>query len=652
MGTLSFALKLKARIRVAGLLLTLFNINVALADDEPLSTVADLRYGVTLYEYYQGNFFQALSELMVAKERGGIQGHSDNPELIEGGISLSFGMQSKSGEIFNELLAADANGEFKRDLDVRNSAWFYLGKLQYLRGDWNGTEDSFARIVGNFDEKLLPELEALVINLAIRREQLDGAVENLDKANNVQEWLPYLYYNLGNAYARNQDFNEAISYYQKIEALPLSNEPVQREEQLILSDRAFTASGYCYILLGQHEDAIDEFTKVRLNGPFSNRALLGYGWAAAENEEYELALKPWQELSSRSLVYASTQEAVIAVPFAYEQLGAKGQALQEYLSAELEFQKEIQRIETVQAELDALSLLEAIGIQDTDERNWFKLNDDAVAKPSLSYLTELFSLNLFQGSVQELRDLMTMHEQLKVWREKMDAYAYMLDQREINRAGQMQEINARNLNQVLQQMVAQREVLNNQLQTILQNRDYFALAEGDNKEFIDMIADMERTVAALKASGENVDRYEEQISRYKGLMIWEGSENFADQTWQVQSAVNELDKAIADATTNLNRLNRAAVEAPDILPYRERMAQLNERLTIRSSEVSAAVNLAESKLRERVSRELANQRGRLQHYQSQARLSVARLYDTEMQQRLQEGLQEGQQDDTPVELPE
>ena len=284
-------------MRVAGFLLPLFVTTSALAADEPLTTVADLRYGAALYEYYQGNFFQALSELMVAKERGGIQGHKDNPDLIEGGISLSFGMQRKAGDIFADLLAADADGKFNRPLEVRNSAWFYLGKLQYLQGDWNGTEQSFQRIAGKFDEELFPELEALVINLAIRREQLQEAEETIDDARDVETWLPYLYYNLGNAYARNQDFARAIEFYRRIEELPISREPVQREEQFILADRAFTAAGYCYILLGQYEEAIDEFIKVRLDSPFSSRALLGYGWAAAENEEFELALRPWQLLS-------------------------------------------------------------------------------------------------------------------------------------------------------------------------------------------------------------------------------------------------------------------------------------------------------------------------------------------------------------------
>src|SRR5687767_8871024 len=53
---------------------------------QPKSSVADLRYGVALYHYYQQDYLQSLSELMVADARDGIQGHADNPELIAGGV--------------------------------------------------------------------------------------------------------------------------------------------------------------------------------------------------------------------------------------------------------------------------------------------------------------------------------------------------------------------------------------------------------------------------------------------------------------------------------------------------------------------------------------------------------------------------------------
>ena len=41
---------------------------------------------------------------------------------------------------------------------------------------------------------------------------------------------------------------------------------------------------------------------MRLEGPFSNKALLGVGWADAEMDNYQRALVPWMELRSRDLL--------------------------------------------------------------------------------------------------------------------------------------------------------------------------------------------------------------------------------------------------------------------------------------------------------------------------------------------------------------
>ena len=103
-------------------LLTLPN---SFAAEKPKSEVADLRYGVALYHYYQQDYIPAISELMIADARDGIHGHSNNPELIAGGISLAFGMQKHAEALFGHVLE-DNN----RPQNMRDAAWFYLGKLQ------------------------------------------------------------------------------------------------------------------------------------------------------------------------------------------------------------------------------------------------------------------------------------------------------------------------------------------------------------------------------------------------------------------------------------------------------------------------------------------------------------------------------------------
>ncbi len=73
--------------------------------------------------------------------------------------------------------------------------------------------------------------------------------------------------------------------------------------------------------------------RVRLSGMYSNKALLGFGWAAAEQRQMKKALVPWSELATRNPGDAAVLEAKLAVPYALTELGANAQALELYQDA-------------------------------------------------------------------------------------------------------------------------------------------------------------------------------------------------------------------------------------------------------------------------------------------------------------------------------
>jgi hypothetical protein len=622
------------RLRSLSLLALSIAVGIGHANpqEERRSTVADLRYGATLYEYFQGNHFQALSELMVAEAMGGIRGHRNHPELIRGGIALSFGMQEQASEIFSALLVADQNGNYEQPTDVRNAAWFHLARLQYLRGDWTTSAESLDRVAGEFDRSLLPELESTAINLAIRRNDLQSAESQLAAVRYAQDQRHYLYFNLANAYSRQQDFGKANHLYERLAALPVSQLPTLREEQLALRDRGLTSAGYARLLQGEHQLAIDQFLQVRLDSPWSQRALLGYGWAAAELGDYRLALTPWQTLSQGSLTDPSVQEARLALPYAYENLEAKGQALNAYLDAESAFEAEIARIDDLIASADQLDLLAALNISDRENTDWFQLDHQASTEPHVSYLAELYALNHFQGAVQELRDLLQLNERLRDWRNKLEIYRDMLQQREQVRELKLAEIQGLQLQDRLQSMTRQRDALDRELKRIESEKDYFSLASEDEKELVDIVRSAEQAIDLLRKEGEPTEEYEAALKRYRGLLFWQASQDFPERSWQVRSGIRQLDGAIAAARENLARLEQVIADAPDITPYRLRIAALGQRLDAQDDAMKATLGLVENNLRSMVTEELIAQRQRLQHYLAQARLSVARLYDQAAQE--------------------
>ena len=87
--------------------------------------------------------------------------------------------------------------------------------------------------------------------------------------------------------------------------------------------------------------------RVRLDGPFSNKALLGVGWADAAEGQFQAALTPWMELRDRNLLDSAVQEAYLAIPYAFAKLNANAQAAENYELAIRSFDTETMNLDVV-----------------------------------------------------------------------------------------------------------------------------------------------------------------------------------------------------------------------------------------------------------------------------------------------------------------
>ena len=85
--------------------------------------IYDLRYGETLYHYFQKKYFSAITDLMVAEEKEPIKIQGEDPELLLGGLYLAYGMHNEAGKIFARIL------EENTDNAIKNRAYYYLAKI-------------------------------------------------------------------------------------------------------------------------------------------------------------------------------------------------------------------------------------------------------------------------------------------------------------------------------------------------------------------------------------------------------------------------------------------------------------------------------------------------------------------------------------------
>ena len=633
---------------------SLFFINVAnvSAVEKPKSEVADLRYGVALYHYYQQEYIPAISELMVADARDGIQGHSNNPELIAGGISLAFGMQKHAEALFTHLLE-----DKSRPQNVQDAAWFYLGKLQYARGDWPSAASSFSRVSEKFNPDLLAEMHSLQINLQIKQNDVASFSLKQVEENKLAQWEPYALYNLGAANARKGDMDSAQEYFNRLTDFSLADVK-SRSEHLALLDKTHTAIGYTHLHEKNYDTAINEFRKVRMDGIESNQALLGYGWAAIAQEKYAEAIKPWQVLQQRSLLFPAAQESLLALPFAYEKLNAPGDALREYENAEKLFDQEINLVRDMRATLTAGELLTLVSAKPVsteelkelekknepgtltalitdDGQNWLKLSGTSVIKTRSIYLRELFAQNDFQTMVLDLRDLLKLQKLLNDWQPKLFAYDELLQQKQTLRQQSEQQLSQQFLTQKQIEIQKERDQLIARITAIKANNDYVALADEKTRKSFVTIERSANTLDRMKANGQDITEYEERLWLSRGILLWRAAQEFPGNLAALETSAAEMTAAINQIKTVQRNIEAVTATGQDLQPMFARIKQQQAQVNAELKNLNALVDVRAEKLRTKVDAQLEAHEKRLGRYLSQSHLAVARLYDNALRTQAQ-----------------
>ncbi len=621
------------------------------AQEKPRTSVADLRYGVALYHYYQQDYIPALSELMVADTRNGIQGHGDNPELIAGGISLAFGMQRHAESVFNSILDDE-----RRPQAVRDAAWFYLGKLFYLRGDFAAAEANFARVSESFKPSLNAQRQALQLNIQIRKNNFSAV--SVKEAAQLDTWAPYALYNLGAAHARAGRFTNAQDFFSALADSDATGSPRQKMEHWALQDRAYTALGYSLLAEKKYRAAIGEFTKVRLTGAYANQALLGYGWAAVAQEEYDVALKPWQALRERSLMHPAVQESLLAIPYAYEKLNAQGEAVSAYHTAEELLAREIQLIRDMRSSLtegEILALVgsEAIADQEAQEilrgdntekgapaavitddgQNWLKLDATSVIKTRSAYLNELFVKTQFQTAVLDLRDLLRLQKLLQQWQPKLEAYRELLIAKQQSRTRLDQGQVQRNLAEKQNALTVERDRLAKGLSEILQNENYIALGSAETRAFYGRVERGEKTLQHMQLAGQSTADAQTRLKMFKGILLWQAAQEFPARVAEQQAALNTIDDALANIAQTRRRIEDVTLTSVDIQPIIVRLDVLRKEVNQQLAYTETLTAQQSKALRALVDDHLAAHEKRLNNYLAQAHLAVARLYDEELRKQ-------------------
>jgi hypothetical protein len=586
-------------------------------DHLPETTIQDLHYGDVLFYFYQDDDFEAITRLNAYEQWGQLSHHHDESQLLLGGLYLSLGLHNEAGKRFEALLTPQTPE------GVRYRAWIYLAKVWYARGYLDRAEEAIRKVQGRLPTQLEAEKQHLFANILLRQGRFEEAASLLANWKGPADWMAYAQFNLGVAYIRENKLDQADPFLQKVGTIRTA-----RPELLALRDRANLALGFAHLQANQPQPALVALERVRLNGPYSNKALLGTGWARAALGQYQEALGPWLELQGRDLLDAAVQESYLAVPYAFGKLQAASQSAEYYEQAVTSFDAEGVKLDEAIGRIQSGNMLDSMLGKDDDARyGFFWQLRNVPDAPESRYLYTVLAGHDFQEGLKNYRDLAFLGKTLDRWAESMQAFSNMIDTREKAYAERLPKTDTLLASGVLDKQQKARDDLDAHLKTIEAEDDVAALGSPEERDQWTRIQKLEAALADLPNDEENA-AIRDRLRLVKGVLYFRLNESFKARVWRERRTIKDLDLALHEAQSRWIRVDRARKSVPtNTGEFDARIASLQQRIDAIQLRLVDVAQKQNNYLAALAVRELQGQKDRLATYQVQARFALASMYD-------------------------
>ena len=592
----------------------------------------DLYFGEALYRAYQGQYFDALERLdaelaqhhrVDEPELDSLQYHIRQADFSVGDFELRYRMHLRAGRAIKAVLDADV------EQPVKNEAAYRLARIQFQKDQPEDALHSLERIQGTVPDNIKDDLEFLRANVYSALGRPADAVEVLKRLQGAESLKGFAAYNLGIALLQAGHNAEALRQLEKagqIDSRVSATAAVRDKSNMVLGSLLFKSKEY-----GPAQLAFD---RVRLDGPYSNLALLSTGWAEVTAHDYQKALVPWGMLIERDGTDAAVQEARLALPFAYSKLQVYGRAALLYGQALDAFGKELEKADASMRSIRAGKFLQALIREEINQDNlWVVRLRTLPDTPETFYLTELMASNDFQTALQNYLDLEDLHRRLLVWQDSFGAFEDLIRLRRANYEPLLPQVDAhfRELDSQMRLRLEQREHLQKRLRDILTAPRPELLATADERLALESLRKIGR--ALRSGSGAEQDALQARVQRLQGLLTWRLYTEYPERLTQAHQNLRDLNedaRLLHERYTAFVRARQAAVHS--YVGYDQSIKRLRthvgealqhvDTLLARQGQVIEAVAIDE----------LNTRRQRLEAYQVQARYAVADSYDRALKQ--------------------
>lgn len=414
---------------------------------------ADFEFNRSLYLHYSQEHFRAATRALILQRNRASETRPETRLFIAHNL-LDYGLYREAVRRFRQLVA-----EGVLDNEQRAEMWLQIARYEYERGYFDAAEATLTEMrVDVGGRRRRTERGGLLAQIQLRNGRTQDAISTLlDGRTYAKD--DFARYNLGMAFMANDDVRRG-----RIELDKLGRDIVTDPTQHALRDRANLALAYNYLAEAKGATAKPILQRIRLEGPYSDEALLGLGWAEIaadkadaidlnndrtddtiggvigdilrpgrvnddlrarlgmlsgssstedENQRFRNALVPWLELDSRDPKKPAVLEVQLAIPYALDALGEKERASRFY-------QRAVTRLEEGRVGLDKAidgiksgRMVETMIRRDRDRQaGWTWRLRDLPDAAETYYLAEILADSTFQEALKNYRDLRQLQRKL------------------------------------------------------------------------------------------------------------------------------------------------------------------------------------------------------------------------------------------------
>ncbi|WP_224983592.1 hypothetical protein [Geomonas agri] len=590
----------------------------------PVGGLKDVYFGEALFHAYQGEWFESVARLDTELGQhhrvdepalDTLYPHVDQAQFDVGDFEMGYRMHLRAGRAIRAVI------EGKVDEPQRNAAIYRLARLYFRKDQPREALQAMERIRGKVPERIRDDVAFLRAQLLMANDRHEEASHILKELLGTKGLEGFSGYNMGIALMRQgkeQDGRQQLDRAGQIASLDPSSQGIRDKSNLVL--------GYKLLDENKGGDAKLVLDRVRLSGPFSNRALLGSGWADANQGQFERALVPWSILARREVTDPAVQEALLAVPFAYGKLKVYGKAAVLYGQALASFGKEIDKLGASITSVQEGKFLKAL------EREELRQDPDWVVKlrslpqaPETYYLLDLMASNDFQESLKNYLDLNELARKLSAWNRDLDSFEEMIKLRRGYYEPLLPEIDEsfKQLDSQIRLRQEQRDRIEKRLHAMLTAPRPDHLATAQERIAREEIARLEQAAGASAPAEVN-----QRLARLRGVISFniatQYHQRFTD-TFEDLDNLNRETERLKQQYVSFVRTRQAATQSyqghdDGIRGERARIATAREKV--------AALLPRQGKILEAMAvEELSRRRVRLEQFQVTARFAIADSYD-------------------------